>query len=191
MDDVLTPEEQTQPDAPAPDDRDRQGPVYDPRDARFGIVARSVALVTAIKARIRVRRRFSYPLAVKGRLIGFPGQGTHSWHEPPNNWQSDNAIDIGTRKGTAVLAVEAGTIGNRIGPLPGAGPRFQGIRVYVDTNANSFYYAHLSRLARGIRPGAHVRAGQLVGFSGVANGSPHLHFASQRGNPAKLVFRKG
>ena len=36
-----------------------------------------------------------YPLKEHGTLIGVPGQNTHSRTEPPNNWQSDNAVDIG------------------------------------------------------------------------------------------------
>ena len=41
------------------------------------------------------------------------------------------------------------------------------------------YYAHLSRLAHlqpeGATPRRHVEAGELLGISGVANHSPHLH----------------
>jgi murein DD-endopeptidase MepM/ murein hydrolase activator NlpD len=41
------------------------------------------------------------------------------------------------------------------------------------------YYAHLSKLAHlqpeGVTPRRHVEAGELLGSSGVANHSPHLH----------------
>lgn len=43
-------------------------------------------------------------------LCGTPGQGTHSYSAPPNNWQSDNAVDFCATPGTKVYAVEDGVI---------------------------------------------------------------------------------
>ena len=48
-----------------------------------------------------------YPVATKGALIGRPGGGTHT----RGNWESDNAIDIGAKIGTPILATQDGTIG--------------------------------------------------------------------------------
>jgi murein DD-endopeptidase MepM/ murein hydrolase activator NlpD len=128
-----------------------------------------------------------YPLGRLGTLIGGPGQGTHSWHVAPNNWQSDRAIDIGVPQGTPVFAVTAGEIGSRIGPLDSDDPRFGGIRLYVEGNGNSWYYAHLASIAPGIAPGVRVRRGALLGRSGVANGVAHLHLACQHGDPRSVL----
>jgi murein DD-endopeptidase MepM/ murein hydrolase activator NlpD len=128
-----------------------------------------------------------YPLAIKGVLIGKPGEGTHSKTAPPDNWQSDNAIDIGVPKGTGVYAVVDGKIGPRFGRLPSTDPHMQGIRLYVDGGGNSWYYQHLVSTEQGIGPGVEVQRGQLLGRSGVANGSPHLHLACEKHDPRDIL----
>jgi len=56
-----------------------------------------------------------------------------------------------------------------------------GNNIHLTTSrADSFYYAHLSRFATGLVVGAHVVAGQTIGYvgdTGDARGTPpHLHF---------------
>lgn len=116
-----------------------------------------------------------YPLAIRGSVIGRPGQGTHSYSRSPDNWQSDNAVDLGVPVGTPVFAPISGTVSSRIGPLNSSDPRMAGLRLTIDGQGQSWYLAHLSVLR--VRAGQQVRAGQLVGLSGSANGSPHLHIA--------------
>lgn len=132
----------------------------------------------------------SWPLAIRGKIIGVPGQGTHSYTAPPNNWQSDRAYDIACPSGTPVLAIIDGKIGSRIGPLPGGGSgRFAGIRMYVEhANGNEYYFAHLSKIEKGIKAGSRVSAGTIIGYSGVANGVPHLHVAVKLGSPALKIL---
>lgn len=124
-------------------------------------------------------------LAGAGKIIGTPFAGTHSKAfnaaGGSNNWQSENAVDIAVPVGTPVYAKEPGTLGNT-GSL-GLGGRFAGLRVNLVGRANSYYYAHLSKLAPGIRQGVRVQAGQLLGYTGSANGVAHLHYAVQRGDP--------
>lgn len=116
------------------------------------------------------------PVIGSYRIIGTPGVGTHSWTAWPDNWQSDNAIDIATPVGTPIYAIADGTIGNRIGPLGSAAGRFGGERLTLNYGNNqSAYYAHLSRIV--VRAGQRVKRGELLGYSGTANGVPHLHFA--------------
>lgn len=122
-----------------------------------------------------------YPLGRKGTIIGTPYHGTHTL----GNWQSDNAIDIKVPVGTPVYAVTAGTIGPRIGAFNTSNPRFAGLRLTLTGGGNSFYYAHLSRLA--VQAGETVTAGQLLGYSGEANGVAHLHFAVEKGTPGDVV----
>lgn len=43
---------------------------------------------------------------------------------------------------------------------------------------------HLSKLA--VEAGQHVKRGQLLGYSGSANGAPHLHLGVEHGDPQKL-----
>jgi|tagenome__1003787_1003787.scaffolds.fasta_scaffold20642317_1 murein DD-endopeptidase MepM/ murein hydrolase activator NlpD len=120
--------------------------------------------------------KFGYPANVKVKLIGRPGQGTHSWKAEPNNWQSDNAWDFAFPFGTPLVAVADGVIGNKIGPISSdPNSRFGGLRCYLKTADNEFYYAHLSKFAPETKAGAHVKQDQVIGFSGAASGVNHLH----------------
>jgi murein DD-endopeptidase MepM/ murein hydrolase activator NlpD len=120
--------------------------------------------------------KYIYPAEERVQLIGFPGGGTHSFTVEPNNWQSDNAWDFGFPTGTPLLAVADGVIGDRIGPISDdPKSRFGGLRCYLKTADNEFYYAHLSSFAPGTKAGAQVRQGDVIGLSGSASGVDHLH----------------
>ncbi|MEO8097739.1 MAG: M23 family metallopeptidase [Acidobacteriota bacterium] len=87
-----------------------------------------------------------------------------------------DATDIIAARGTPVLAVEDGTI--RMLFLSKAG----GITIYQFDASETYcyYYAHLERYAAGLKNGAHVRKGELIGYVGTTGNappdSPHLHF---------------
>lgn len=161
-------------------------PTFGPllRDYLTGTQKRSLSMI--IRARHRATK-FVWPTVPHGNLIGFPGVGTHSFVNPPNNWESDNAWDIAVREGSRVVAICDGTIGKQFGPLPDPDPRFHGIRLHllVPGGDDEFYYAHLNATAGGIRPGVKVKQGQVLGASGRANGVAHLHIATRR------LFRLG
>jgi hypothetical protein len=124
-----------------------------------------------------------YPLGKKGSIIGTPHTGTHTL----GNWQSDNAYDLGVPVGTPVYAVADGTIGSNLGSQgAAAGSRFAGLRVQLNGAGNSWWYGHLSKLA--VRAGQKVQAGQLLGYSGSANGVAHLHIAQERGDLKSSVL---
>lgn len=150
---------------------------------------RGPVMLARAKARAYQQKAgFHYPLGSRGRFIGFPGMGTHSYHYPPNNWESDYAWDISVPEGTTVFALADGTIGSRIGPLPDSDPRFHGNRLHLKFGAgNEAYYAHLRSLA--VHAGQHVKKGDVLGKSGVANGVPHLHIGIKNGNPLKFPMR--
>jgi|SRR5215471_2987405 len=121
-----------------------------------------------------------------GKVIGTPYQGTHAvaFNKAggSDNWESENANDIAVPVGTPIYAVSNGTIGSQFGSL-GTGGRFAGLRLHLVGAKNEWYYAHLSKFAPGIKPGTRVRAGELLGYSGEANGVAHLHIASKEGHP--------
>lgn len=135
-----------------------------------------------------------WPLAKKGTFLQGPGgSGTH---HRDGVWEDWNAVDLGVPKGTAVYAVADGTIGPQFGLLPGGNNkgvgRFAGLRLHLVTHDNEWYYAHLSQIAGPvIRPGAKVKSGDLLGWSGVANGVAHLHLAVKNGNPLDLLGIEG
>ena len=65
-----------------------------------------------------------------------------------------------------------------------------GNRLWIlDSQGNQFYYAHLSAFSTAAVNGAHVKAGQVVGFlgnTGDAEGTPyHLHFEV---HPVSLLY---
>jgi murein DD-endopeptidase MepM/ murein hydrolase activator NlpD len=88
-------------------------------------------------------------------------------------------VDFAAPTGTPVVAAGDGVI--KIASWQGGSGRLVKIK-HDDTYESA--YAHLSRIAAGIRPGVKVKQGQVIGFvgmSGLATG-PHLHYA---------IFRDG
>jgi murein DD-endopeptidase MepM/ murein hydrolase activator NlpD len=87
------------------------------------------------------------------------------------------AIDILAPRNTPVYAVDDGTIAKLF--VSDAG----GITIYqFDPTARlAYYYAHLERYAEGIREGAAVSQGDVIGYVGTSGNAPpntpHLHFA--------------
>ena len=130
----------------------------------------------------RVFNLGGYPVSIKGAIIGAPGAGTHT----RGNWESDNAIDIGAKIGTPILATQDGTIGKVFKNQSGE-PALKGIQVHFATADNEWFYTHLSKMAKGMNVGTRVKKGQVIGYSGDANGSGHLHIGVKNGNPLDLL----
>jgi murein DD-endopeptidase MepM/ murein hydrolase activator NlpD len=124
-----------------------------------------------------------YPVSKKGNLIGTPGSGTHSL----GNWESDNAVDIAAKFGTPILATQDGSISKTFASSMDWNSQKAGIQVHFNTGDNEWFYTHLSRLANGIKAGTKVKKGQVIGYSGSANGVGHLHLGVQNGNPLDLL----
>jgi hypothetical protein len=117
-------------------------------------------------------------------LLGTPGQGTHSYSAPPNNWESDNAVDLGIPIGTPLYAAFDGRIGPQFGYLGdvrdyGYSSRFGGKRLHLIGKHDELYYAHMSEFVGGLAPGDKVKAGALLGWSGAAANVPHLHLGDK------------
>ncbi|WP_083745115.1 M23 family metallopeptidase [Variovorax sp. KK3] len=87
------------------------------------------------------------------------------------------ALDIMAPRGTPVRAVDDGKLVKLFDSKPG------GLTVYQFDPASqlAYYYAHLDRYAEGLREGAQLRRGDLIGYVGTtgnaAPDAPHLHFA--------------
>ncbi|HUK06628.1 MAG TPA: M23 family metallopeptidase [Stellaceae bacterium] len=101
-------------------------------------------------------------------------------------------VDFGAAEGTPIMAAGDGVV-EKAGPTNGYGN-------FVLLKHNGTYetaYAHMSRFAAGIRPGVHVRQGQIIGYvgaTGLATG-PHLHYEVRvdgtQVNPASVKFQPG
>lgn len=126
----------------------------------------------------------AYPLGDRGRLIGRPGAGTHSYTEGPNNWQSDRAIDIAVKRGTPVYAITDGVIAKTGGQANETG-RFGGFNLTLSGDDDQFFYGHLSKLR--VQPGQKVRQGDVIGWSGAANGVEHLHLGFLKADPLGIT----
>lgn len=100
--------------------------------------------------------------------------------------------DFAAPTGTPILAAGDGTV-VRAGPFSSFG-NYVRIR---HANGYETAYAHMSRFARGMRAGARVRQGQIIGYVGTTGRStgPHLHYEvmrrGQQVNPMSLRVANG
>lgn len=122
---------------------------------------------------------FAFPIKGKPHVMGTPHVGTHTL----GNWQSDNAVDLGARVGTPIYATKAGRIRRLDGNNANPNGRFNGYHFELNGKHNAWFYTHMSKAV--VKDGERVKRGELVGYSGSANGVPHLHIGQERGNPMK------
>jgi murein DD-endopeptidase MepM/ murein hydrolase activator NlpD len=109
----------------------------------------------------------------------FPVAGGAHYGHDYGNFRGDTGFhqgsDLFVPEGTPLVAVQAGVLHN-VG-----WNRLGGWRLWIeDINGNWFYYAHLSAFSPIAVDGAHVNAGDVVGFVGHTGDAittpPHLHF---------------
>jgi len=87
------------------------------------------------------------------------------------------AVDLLAPRNTPVHAVDDGRIAKLFVSKAG------GLTIYQFDPAErrAYYYAHLARYADGLREGAAVTQGDVIGYVGTSGnapkGTPHLHFA--------------
>ena len=134
------------------------------------------------------------PTKSSGDLIPFPGAVFPVEGEV---WYSDDfgapravggghtGNDVFARKGTPLVAVQAGTVQElRYRSLGGNSFHL------VNDRGDYFYYAHLLRYAAGITNGSVVEAGQVLGYVGNTGNAittpPHLHFEIHPGGGAPI-----
>jgi murein DD-endopeptidase MepM/ murein hydrolase activator NlpD len=87
------------------------------------------------------------------------------------------AVDMLAPRNTPVHAVEDGTIAKLFVSKAGGNTIYQ----FDPSGRFCYYYAHLERYADGLRDGAAVARGDVIGFVGTSGNAPantpHLHFA--------------
>jgi len=101
-------------------------------------------------------------------------------------------VDFGAAPGTPIMAAGDGVV-EKAGAEGGFGNM-----VLLRHNATyETAYAHMSRFAAGIKPGVHVRQGQVIGYvgaTGLATG-PHLHYEvrinREQVNPLSIKMMPG
>lgn len=123
------------------------------------------------------------PAELESRDLEIPVDGiradqlTRSFHDPRGATRRHEAIDILAPRNTPVHAVEDGAVARLFQSKAG------GLTIYQfdPTERYCYYYAHLERYAEGLREGAPVRKGQVIGYVGTSGNAPkdapHLHFA--------------
>lgn len=96
------------------------------------------------------------------------------FHPVLKRWRSHHGVDYAAPTGTPVYSIGDGKIVKKAYQKGGGGR-------YLKVKHNGIYttcYMHLSRYAKGMRPGVRVKQGQTIGYvgqSGIATG-PHLDF---------------
>lgn len=101
-------------------------------------------------------------------------------------------VDFGAPTGTPIYAAGDGTV-DYVGRKGGYGNYLR----IKHNNRYSSAYAHISRFAKGLRPGQKVKQGQIVAYVGSTGRStgPHLHYEILVGNtqvnPSSIKFKAG
>jgi murein DD-endopeptidase MepM/ murein hydrolase activator NlpD len=118
-----------------------------------------------------LRRAFLLrPVAFKRISSGF---SSRRFHPVLKRYRRHAGVDYAANTGTPIKATADGTV-TRAGTWGGYGIIVELRHAYsVRTR-----YAHMSRVARGIRPGVRVRQGQVIGYSGMTGTAtgPHVHY---------------
>lgn len=100
------------------------------------------------------------------------------FHPVLKTYRPHNGVDYAAPPGTPVMSVGGGRV-EVAGRRGGSG-------IMVKVKHNSIYktaYLHLRAIAKGVKPGAHIEQGQVIGYvgsTGWATG-PHLHFSFYEG----------
>lgn len=162
--------------------------------SRLGAKLSFAGSTLTVSTGTRAVAKVSSPLAQSSYYFPFPSSAEYEAYYDgmgdPRYWQGEQfgheGTDILAPEGTPIVAVASGTIvrygWNTLG----------GYRVNIELDdfpGYRFYYAHMDRYASGIYQGAHVEAGQVLGYVGSTGEGPertegkfldHLHFGIYR-----------
>jgi murein DD-endopeptidase MepM/ murein hydrolase activator NlpD len=112
-----------------------------------------------------------------------------NFDQPRGSERHHEALDIMAPKGTKVLAAADGKVVKLFTSKPG------GLTVYQfdPTEKYAYYYAHLDHYADGLKEGADIKRGDLIGYVGATGNAdpnaPHLHFAVFELTPEKQWWK--
>src|SRR5689334_4621705 len=116
------------------------------------------------------------------RTLGMPVENMKAsdirdtFNQSRDGKRKHEATDIPAPRGTAVLAVDDGTIVKLFLSKPGGRTIYQ----FDPSERYCYYYAHLDGYAADLTEGMHVRRGDVIGYVGTTGNappnSPHLHF---------------
>jgi murein DD-endopeptidase MepM/ murein hydrolase activator NlpD len=97
-------------------------------------------------------------------------------------WRAHKGVDFAAPSGTPVHAAGAGKV-----VFAGMQGGYGNVVILQHGGAYSTAYAHLSRFAPGVRPGAHVSQSDVVGYVGMTGWAtgPHLHYEFRVDNVQK------
>jgi murein DD-endopeptidase MepM/ murein hydrolase activator NlpD len=118
-------------------------------------------------------------------VLGFDVRSLRDNFAEARGGRVHEALDLAAPRGTPVLAVDDGVVKKLFTSKPG------GLTVYQfdPSETYSYYYAHLDRYADGLKEGAALRKGEVLGYVGTTGnappGVPHLHFTVFKLEPDK------
>jgi murein DD-endopeptidase MepM/ murein hydrolase activator NlpD len=110
------------------------------------------------------------PLAFTRITSGFSLARFHPFLQ---TWRAHKGVDFAAPVGTPVQAAGAGRV-----IFAGQQGGYGNVLMLQHGGAYSTVYAHLSRFAPGLRRGAHVSQGEVIGYVGMTGWAtgPHLHY---------------
>lgn len=113
-------------------------------------------------------------------------------HPISRTYKMHSGVDFSAPRGTRIIAAGNGVV-EKAGWHGGCGKR----TVIRHANGYKTTYCHQNRIARGVRPGARVTQGQIIGQVGSTGYStgPHLHYEvsvnGRKVNPMKIRLPQG
>lgn len=116
-------------------------------------------------------------------------QLSDNFDQPRGTERHHEALDIMAPTGTKVIAVADGKVVKLFNSKPG------GLTIYQfdPSDKYAYYYAHLDRYAEGLKEGANIKRGELIGYVGATGNAnpaaPHLHFAVVELTPEKQWWK--
>ncbi|HYW36036.1 MAG TPA: M23 family metallopeptidase [Balneolaceae bacterium] len=127
------------------------------------------------------RKKFKHIPAIKPVAGPITSGFGMRYHPILHHMRFHKGVDIGAPVGTKIYASAAGVVKH-------AGPEgtYGNLIIIDDGYGYETYYAHLSAIAKGIKPGVNVKRGEkigLVGQTGLTTG-PHLHYEVHKNGKA-------
>ena len=131
--------------------------------------------------------------ALAGKSLVFPVKGYEAslrdnFDERRGNVPHE-ALDIMAPRGTAVVAVDDGTIAKLFDSKAGGLTLYQ----FDPSGRLAYYYAHLDRYAPGIKQGDRVKRGEVIAYVGSTGNAradaPHLHFTTYALGPSRQWWK--